>query len=133
MQDKLNTRVLVAGWGTVALSIYSVVACGAMILLFLGFGGAAAVAGKGIGGFVTGLGFGIFGAFLALVGLFLSLCHGLVGLMILNGKKLGLGIGLALGVLGVLGNTMSGNWLWAAWSVFVVWALITSARQFTKN
>ena len=133
MHGKLNTRVLVAGWGTVALSIYSVLACGALILAFLGFGGLAAFAGEGIGGFVSGLGFGIFGAFLALIGLGLSLAHGLVGLMILNGKKLGWGIGLVLGVLGVIGNTLGGDWMWAAWSGFMVWALLSSSRQFTKD
>jgi hypothetical protein len=50
MHDKLSTRVLVAGWGTIALSIYSVFACGALILGFLGLGGMVAFAGEGIGG-----------------------------------------------------------------------------------
>jgi hypothetical protein len=132
MQDKLDTRVQIVGWGTVALSVYGVIASGAAILVFLGFGGMAAMAGDGIGGFFSGLGFGIFGALIALVGVFLALCQGLVGLMVLNGKKLGWGIGLAFGVLGVIAYTLTGAWLWAAWSGFVVWALVTSSRQFTK-
>jgi hypothetical protein len=132
MQDKLNTRVLLAGWGTVALSIYGVVACGALILAFLGFGGMAAVAGDGIRGFFAGVGFGFLGAMVALVGLFLSLCQGLVGLMILNRKRLGLGIAVVLGVLGLIANTLGGAWLGAAWCGFVVWALVSSSRQFSK-
>lgn len=130
MQDKLDTRVLVAGWGTVALSVYGVVVCGALILAFLGFGGLAAVAGDGIGGFFSGLGFGLFGALIALFGVFLSLGQGLVGLMILNGKRLGWGLGLLFSVLGVIGYVSSGAWMWAAWSAFAVWALVSSSRQF---
>jgi hypothetical protein len=53
--------------------------------------------------------------------------------MVLNGKKLGWGIMLVLGVLGVIGNTLGGAWLWAAWSGFVVWALVSSSRQFKKD
>ena len=131
MQGKLNTRVLLAGWGTVALSIYGVVACGAMILAFLGFGGMAAVAGDGIRGFIGGLGFGLLGALVALIGLVLSLCQGLVGLMVLNGKRLGMGIAVLFGVLGVIANTLGGAWLAAAWCGFVVWALVSSSKQFT--
>ena len=132
VQGKLDTRVLVVGWGTVALSIYGVIACGAAILAFLGFGGMAAVAGEGLRGFFAGLGFGLFGALIGLFGVFLSLCQGLVGLMVLNGKRLGWGIALLFGALGVIGYTLSGAWLWAAWSAFVVWALLGSSKQFTK-
>jgi hypothetical protein len=93
----------------------------------------AAFAGEGVGGFFSGLGFGIFGAFLSLIGVFLSLCQGLVGLMVLNGKRLGWGVALGFGVLGVIAYTLTGAWLWAAWSAFVVWALVGSARQFSKD
>lgn len=127
---KEDTRVKVVGWGTVALAVYGVIASAGMILAFLGFGGLIAFSGNGISGFFSGVGFGLFGALLAVVGVLLSLGQGLVGLMILNGKRAGWGWGLALGILGVLAWGSTGAWLWAGWSAFTVWALLSTSRKF---
>ena len=132
MTDKLPKRVLVLGLGTLGIAIYGVIACSAMILAFLGFGGAIAFSGNGLGGFFSGVGFGLFGALIALLGVGISVVKGFVGAMILNRQRFGYQLGLGFATLGLVLNAHEGAWMWAAWSVFALWALLTSAKAFNK-
>ena len=124
----LNPRAKFFGVATI---LFAIVTAGLSVLLglaALGFGAAVAVSGaKGSIGFGAAL--GVAGVTGACIGLIVSALKGWVGVLICQGRKLGLLLGLLFAVMGVISG-FGGAWTTLAWGAFGLWALWTSRGQF---